>query len=243
MNFPVHVWYCTTLLSRPVLWLHDFGWKLLNICWVFREYNWAYEIEPRTHYESSNLFFRRIFGSRVNCEGTPFSQCTVKITGRRFLGAELETSPSLEHTTMICLTTWKRVFYMYFWEIERLTWGSQDQEYGQVFLLYLFLRNWAFNLRITRSGVVRDWCADKCFWGGRKLLWQIYQSKHIEPFEISFTGKVKTFRVHMSDWLVAWFWELGVPINELFLLCLFQNLQGWIDSLEFHCSFNQHEWI
>ena len=134
-------------------------------------------------------------------------------------------------------------FYMYFWEIERLTWGSQDQEYGQVFLLYLFLRNWAFSLRITRSGVVRDWCADKCFWGGRKLLWQIYQSKHIEPFEISFTGKVKTFRVRMSDWLAAWFWELGVPINELFLLCLFQNLQGWIDSLEFHCSFNQHEWI
>ena len=129
MNFPVHVWYCTTLLSRPVLWLHDFGWKLLNICWVFREYDWAYEIEPLTHYDSSNLFFRRIFGSRVNCEGTPFSQCPVKITGIRFLGAELETSPSLEHTTMICLTTWKRVF------------------------LYVFLRNWAFNLRITRSGV------------------------------------------------------------------------------------------
>jgi disease resistance protein RPM1 len=89
----------------------------------FHGYDQAYEIEPLTHYESSDLFFERIFGSTVNCEGTPLAIVSIadrlaskpvhskdqwqRIFG--FLGAELETSPSLERlkkiATMICPTT------------------------------------------------------------------------------------------------------------------------------------------
>ncbi|OEL35476.1 Disease resistance protein RPM1 [Dichanthelium oligosanthes] len=181
----------------------------------FHVYDRAYEIEPLTNYESRELFFKRIFGSTVNCPdnlreisekilgkcgGTPLAivsiagllaskpvhskdQCQ-KIYGS--LGAELETSPLLERLKKI------------------LELSYNDPPY-HLKTCFLYLSIYPEDHKIRRKSVLRRWVAESFVTEKRGLsVFEVAESYFdefinrsiIQPVEMSFSGKVKTFRVH-----------------------------------------------
>ncbi|KAF8664153.1 hypothetical protein HU200_054901 [Digitaria exilis] len=181
----------------------------------FHEYDQTYEIEPLTNYESRDLFFKRIFGSTVNCPenlreisekilgkcgGTPLAIVSIagllaskpvhskdqweKIYGS--LGTELETSPSLERLKKILELSYNDLPY-------------------HLKTCFLYLSIYPEDHNIRRNSVLRRWVAERFVTEKRGLsVFEVAESYFdefinrsiIQPVEISFTGKVKTFQVH-----------------------------------------------
>ncbi|KAF8668652.1 hypothetical protein HU200_051829 [Digitaria exilis] len=179
------------------------------------EYDQAYEIEPLTNYESRDLFFKRIFGSSVNCPenlqeisekilgkcgGAPLAIVSIagllasklvhskdqweKIYGS--LGTELETSPSLERLKKILELSYNHLPY-------------------HLKTCFLYLSIYPEDHNIRRKSVLRRWVAERFVTEKRGLsVFEVAESYFdefinrsiIQPVEISFTGKVKTFQVH-----------------------------------------------
>ncbi|KAK8460779.1 hypothetical protein SEVIR_2G389700v4 [Setaria viridis] len=181
----------------------------------FYEYDRAYEIEPLTNYESRDLFFKRIFGSTVNCPenlreisekilgkcgGSPLAIVSIAglLTSKPVhskdqwqkiyssLGTELETSPSLERLKKILELSYNDLPY-------------------HLKTCFLYLSIYPEDHKIRRKSVLRRWVAERFVTERRGLsVFEVAESYFdefinrsiIQPVEISFTGKVKTFRVH-----------------------------------------------
>ncbi|KAJ1291750.1 hypothetical protein BS78_02G339900 [Paspalum vaginatum] len=181
----------------------------------FHEYDQAYEIEALTDDESRDLFFKRIFGSTVNCPdnlreisekilrkcgGTPLA--IVSIAGLlaskpvqskeqwqkvySSLGSELETSPSLERLKKILELSYNELPY-------------------HLKTCFLYLSVYPEDHIIRRKSVLRRWVAERFVTDRRGLgVFEVAESYFdefinrsiIHPVDMSFTGKVKTFRVH-----------------------------------------------
>ncbi|KAL6855938.1 hypothetical protein ACP4OV_018740 [Aristida adscensionis] len=179
------------------------------------EYDRAYEIEPLSNYESEHLFFRRVFGSTGNCPdnlkeisekilgkcgGTPLAIVSIagllaskpvhskdqweKIYGS--LGSELETSPSLERLKKILELSYNDLPY-------------------HLKTCFLYLAIYPEDHKIRRKSVLRRWVAERFVTEKRGLsVFEVAESYFdefinrsiVQPVDMSFTGKVKTFRVH-----------------------------------------------
>uniref|UniRef100_J3MMN7 Uncharacterized protein n=1 Tax=Oryza brachyantha TaxID=4533 RepID=J3MMN7_ORYBR len=180
----------------------------------FHEYDQAYEIKPLTDCESRDLFFKRIFGSTIcpeqlkeisakilgKCGGTPLS--IVSIAGLlsskpvhskdlwekiySSLGSELETSPSLERLRRILELSYNDLPY-------------------HLKTCFLYLSIYPEDHNIRRKTILRRWIAERFVTERRGLsVFEVAESYFdefinrsiIQPVTTSFTGKVKTFRVH-----------------------------------------------
>ncbi|KAL6657652.1 hypothetical protein ACP70R_005432 [Stipagrostis hirtigluma subsp. patula] len=181
----------------------------------FHEYDRAYEIEPLTSYESRDLFFKRVFGRTGNCPenlkeisekilakcgGTPLA--IVSIAGLLAskpvhskdqwqkiyvsLGSELETSPSLERLKKILELSYNDLPY-------------------HLKTCFLYLSIYPEDHKIRRKTVLRRWIAERFVTEKRGLsVFEVAESYFdefvnrsiVQPVDMSFTGKVKTFRVH-----------------------------------------------
>jgi RecA/RadA recombinase len=181
----------------------------------FHEYDRAYEIEPLTDHESRDLFFKRIFGSTVNCPEN-LKEISEKILGKcggaplaivsiagllvskpvlskdqwqkiySSLGSELETSPSLERLKKILELSYNDLPY-------------------HLKTCFLYLSVYPEDHVIRRKSVLRRWVAERFVTEKRGVsVFEVAESYFdefinrsiIHPVDMSFTGKVKTFRVH-----------------------------------------------
>ncbi|KAL6855936.1 hypothetical protein ACP4OV_018738 [Aristida adscensionis] len=179
------------------------------------EYDRAYEIEPLADYESKYLLFERIFGSTVYCPDN-LKEISDKILGKcggiplaivsiagllaskpvqskdqwhkiySSLGSELETSPSLERLRKI------------------LELSYDDLPY-HLKTCFLYLSVYPEDHIIRRKSVLRRWVAERFVTEKRGLsVFEVAESYFdeftnrsiIQPVNMGFTGKVKTFRVH-----------------------------------------------
>ncbi|WVZ66600.1 hypothetical protein U9M48_015793 [Paspalum notatum var. saurae] len=181
----------------------------------FHEYDQAYEIEALTDDESRDLFFKRIFGSTVNCPdnlkeisekilgkcgGTSFA--IVSIAGLlaskpvqskdqwqkiySSLGSELETSLSLDRLKKILELSYNDLPY-------------------HLKTCFLYLSVYPEDHVIRRKSVLRRWVAERfvpekrglsVFEVAENYFDEFINRSIINPVDMSFTGKVKTFRVH-----------------------------------------------
>ncbi|XP_052162007.1 disease resistance protein Pik-2 isoform X1 [Oryza glaberrima] len=180
----------------------------------FHEYDRAYEIKPLTDCESRDLFFKRIFGSSIcpehledisakilgKCGGTPLS--IVSIAGLlaskpvhskdlwekiySSLGSEIETNPSLDRLKKILELSYNDLPY-------------------HLKTCFLYLSIYPEDHNIRRKTILRRWIAERFVTGKRGLsVFEVAESYFdefinrsiIQPVTTSFTGKVKTFRVH-----------------------------------------------
>ncbi|CAD6223208.1 unnamed protein product [Miscanthus lutarioriparius] len=181
----------------------------------FHEYDRAYEIEPLTDHESRDLFFKRIFGSTVNCPDN-LKEISEKILGKcggaplaivsiagllvskpvlskdqwqkiySSLGSELETSPSLERLKKILELSYNDLPY-------------------HLKTCFLYLSVYPEDHIIRRKSVLRRWVAERFVTEKRGLcVFEVAESYFdefinrsiIHPEDMSFTGKVKTLRAH-----------------------------------------------
>lgn len=175
----------------------------------------AYEIEPLTGSESSELFFTRLFGNRDNCP-TVLKEISEKILGKcggiplaivsitgllasmsvhsydrwvkiyNSLGLELETSPWLEKLKKILELSYNDLPY-------------------HLKTCFLYLSTYPEDHKIRRKGLLRRWIAERFVTEKRGLsaldvaenyFNEFLNRSIVHPVEMSFDGKVKTFRVH-----------------------------------------------
>jgi hypothetical protein len=181
----------------------------------FHNHDRAYEIEPLKDHESRDLFLKRIFGNPVNCPdnlkeisekilgkcgGTPLALVSIagllaskpvhsKDQWQKIylsLGSELETSPSLERLKKILELSYNDLPY-------------------HLKTCFLYLSVYPEDHIIRRKSVLRRWVAERFVTEKRGLnVFEVAESYFDEfinrsiilPVDMSFTGKVKTFRVH-----------------------------------------------
>ncbi|GJN32977.1 hypothetical protein PR202_gb21529 [Eleusine coracana subsp. coracana] len=179
------------------------------------EYDRTYEIKPLSDYESRDLFFKRIFGSTINCPEN-LKEILEKILGKCWgaplaiisiagllankpvhsknlwqkicvsLGSEFESSPSLERLKKILELSYNDLPY-------------------HLKTCFLYLSIYPEDHKIRRKSVLRRWVAERFVAEKRGLsVFEVAESYFeelinrciIQPVDMSFTGKVKTFRVH-----------------------------------------------
>ncbi|KAE8801574.1 disease resistance protein RPM1 [Hordeum vulgare] len=179
------------------------------------EYDRAYEIEPLTGCESSELFFGRIFGNRENCP-TALKNISEKILGKcgGIPLAIVSIAGLLASTSVYSYDRWEKIYNSLGLELETSPWieklkkilelSYNDLPY-HLKTCFLYLSTYPEDHKVRRKSLLRRWIAERFVSEKRGLSALEVAEKYfdeflnrsiVHPVEMSFDGKVKTFRVH-----------------------------------------------
>ncbi|CAM0906614.1 unnamed protein product [Alopecurus aequalis] len=179
------------------------------------EYDRAYEIEPLTGSESSELFFKKIFGNKENCP-TVLKNISEKILGK--CGgvplAIVSIAGLLASTSVHSCDRWEKVYNSLGLELETSPWleklknilelSYNDLPY-HLKTCFLYLSIYPEDHKVRRTSLLRRWIAERFVTEKRglsalevaeKYFTELLNRSVVHPVEMSFDGKVKTFRVH-----------------------------------------------
>lgn len=179
------------------------------------EYDRAYEIEPLTGAESSELFFKRIFGNKENCP-TVLKNISEKILGKcgGIPLAIVSIAGLLASTSMHNYDRWEKIYNSLGLELETSPWleklknilelSYNDLPY-HLKTCFLYLSTYPEDHKVRRKSLLRRWIAERFVTEKRGLsaldvaenyFNEFLNRSVVHPVEMSFDGKVKTFRVH-----------------------------------------------
>ncbi|XP_051215060.1 disease resistance protein Pik-2 isoform X2 [Lolium perenne] len=179
------------------------------------EYDRVYEIKPLTGSESSELFFRRLFGNRENCP-TVLKAISEKILGKcgGIPLAIVSIAGLLSSTYLHSYDRWEKIYNSLGVELETSPWleklknilelSYNDLPY-HLKTCFLYLSTYPEDHKVRTKSLLRRWIAERFVTAKRGLSALEVAEKYfneflnrsiVHPVEMSFDGKVKTFRVH-----------------------------------------------
>uniref|UniRef100_A0ACD5V220 Uncharacterized protein n=2 Tax=Avena sativa TaxID=4498 RepID=A0ACD5V220_AVESA len=179
------------------------------------EYDRAYEIKPLTSSESSELFFKRLFGNRENCP-TVLKDISEKILGKcgGIPLAIVSIAGLLGSTSLHSYDRWEKIYSSLGVELETSPWleklknilelSYNDLPY-HLKTCFLYLSIYPEDHKVRTKSLLRRWIAERFVTEKRglsalevaeKYFIEFLNRSIVHPVEMSFDGKVKTFRVH-----------------------------------------------
>ncbi|XP_048555588.1 disease resistance protein Pik-2-like [Triticum urartu] len=179
------------------------------------EYDRNYEIEQLNGSESSELFFKRIFGNRENCPAA-FINISERILGKcgGIPLAIVSIAGLLASTPLYSYDRWEKIYNSLGLELETSPWLeklkkilelSYDDLPYHLKTCFLYLSTYPEDYKIRRKSLLRRWIAERFVTEKRglsalevseKYFNELLNRSMVLPIEMSFDGKVKTFRVH-----------------------------------------------
>ncbi|KAI5007757.1 hypothetical protein ZWY2020_008805 [Hordeum vulgare] len=179
------------------------------------EHDRAYEIEPLIGSESSELFFRRLFGNQDNCP-IALREISQKILGKcgGIPLAIVSIAGLLASTSVYSYDHWEKVYNALGFELETSPWLEKLKKILELSYnalpyhlktCFLYLCTYPEDHKIRRKSVLRRWIAERFVTAKRGLTAlevaenyfdELLNRGIVHPVDMSFDGKVKTFRVH-----------------------------------------------
>ncbi|XP_051215062.1 disease resistance protein Pik-2-like isoform X2 [Lolium perenne] len=189
--------------------------KTVTQACCLREHDKAYDIEPLTDSESRELFFKRLFGNRDNCP-TVLTEISEKILGKcgGIPLAIVSIAGLLASRSVHSSDHWEKIYNSLGTELETSPWLAKlkkilELSYNDLpYYLkacFLYLCNYPEDHKVRRKSVMRRWIAERFVTEKRGLsalevaenyFNELLNRGIVHPVDMSFDGKVKTFRVH-----------------------------------------------